>query len=183
MNSPEWATRSATDPWRWPDASTVHVVRADLDAGTADEALLSADERARAARLRTPLLRQRFTTARGYLRHMLAGLLDVPPKDVDLDAGPHGKPALAAPHPPLEFNLSHAGGVALYAFSRHAPVGIDVERARDDLPWERMAARYFAPEEAASIDTSDAFFACWTRKEAVVKATGTGLSQPLRDVV
>ncbi|MEA2842762.1 MAG: 4-phosphopantetheinyl transferase, partial [Actinomycetota bacterium] len=71
----------------------------------------------------------------------------------------------------------------LYAFSRHAPVGIDVERARDDLPWARLAARYFAPEEAASIDTSDAFFACWTRKEAVVKATGTGLSQPLRDVV
>ncbi len=181
-----WSCRTVDDPWTQPAGSTttVDVCRADLDADAAGlEALLTADERARADRLRTPLLRARFVAARGYLRQMLGVLLNAPPHDVQIDLGPHGKPALAPRHPPLEFNLSHSGGVALYAFCRHAPVGIDIERVRDDLPWEQLAARYFAPNEAAAMHTPDAFFACWTRKEALVKASGTGLSQPLREVV
>jgi 4'-phosphopantetheinyl transferase len=105
---------------------------------------------------------------------------------------PGGKPRLDSGwnSAPLSFNLSHSRGRALVAVSSGREVGVDVERLRRDLPMDRLAARFFSPREIAALrSTADAvrpaaFFACWTRKEAFVKATGAGIfRQPLQSFV
>jgi 4'-phosphopantetheinyl transferase len=85
----------------------------------------------------------------------------------------------------LTFNLSHSNHLAVYAFSRGRDLGVDVEQVRSDIDHRALADRFFAPGERADVLDADAavlaerFFACWTRKEAVAKAHGAGLSLPL----
>ncbi len=100
-------------------------------------------------------------------------------------AGPYGKPALAWPVEDIPFNLSHTGGLALVAIAGSGRVGIDAETVRSEIEVEDLSRRFFAPAEAAEILALSpdarvaAFFTCWTRKEAFVKALGGGLSVPL----
>jgi 4'-phosphopantetheinyl transferase len=145
--------------------------------------LLSADERERAARFRVIVDRQRFIASRGILRTLLGRYLDVAPQSISFSYGTYGKPAV--PERRLYFNLSHSRGRALYVFSAVSPLGVDLELVRTlpDLP--QVGASIFSPAEAkqfaaiAPQDQPSAFFKCWTRKEALIKAIGTGLSYPL----
>jgi 4'-phosphopantetheinyl transferase len=168
----------------------VHLWRARLDLpAAAVEALaltLSPDEQERAARFRVPQVRARFTAARAILRDILGGYLGCHPSAVLFGYREHGKPFLAAGHEEdLRFNLSHSHGLALYGVCRGREIGIDLERIRHDREHDRLARRFFSPAEAAALQglppeqRVEAFFQCWTRKEAYLKARGEGLAAPL----
>jgi 4'-phosphopantetheinyl transferase len=137
--------------------------------------LLSVDERERAARFHFEKDRQRFTLCRAWLRCILGGRLEVPPQAVVLRPGSHGKPAVDGP---WQFNLSHSGMWALCAVARGLPVGVDIEAHREMADAEDLAGRFFTPDEAQLVRAGDRrerrFFTVWTRKEAFVKANGTG---------
>jgi 4'-phosphopantetheinyl transferase len=166
----------------------VHVWRAALDRPErVRERLaekLSRDERARAKRIRPARDRERWTVARALLRVVLGRYLGVSPAEVGLGGDPGGKPVLAAgsDQAPVSFNLSHSGDVALYAVTGARRVGVDVERVRDDVDAERIAARLFPPAERAALqelpepDRREAFFSGWTRREACAKAVGKGVA-------
>lgn len=169
----------------------VHVWRASLDlSGSQVETLgcgLSADERARGDRYRFPRDHDRFIVARSTLRSILGRYLGAEPGDLCFTYSRYGKPAVAGPFRahPLTFNLSHSHGTALYAVACHRRIGIDLEHIRADLDSDQLGQRFFSPAEAAvlrSLTASDrrrAFFSCWTRKEAFIKARGNGLALPL----
>jgi 4'-phosphopantetheinyl transferase len=142
--------------------------------------ILSPDERARAGRFHLEQDRHRFIVARGLLRTLVAERVGVAPAAVEFSYLAHGKPAVAADST-LDFNLSHSGNRALFAFCRNGRVGVDLEALDQDLDAMALARRYFHPSETTALRQlpqplrRPAFFACWTRKEAVVKATGDGL--------
>lgn len=147
---------------------------------------LSDDEVRRAARLFFAADRQRFIVARGILRVILGRYLGVHPAELRFTYGPHGKPALAPQHGNgrLHFNLAHSQGLALYAVAYDRQVGIDVEYMRPHLANREVAARFFSPAEVERLGAlpeamqPEAFFCCWTRKEAYMKARGDGLALP-----
>lgn len=169
----------------------VHVLSAWLDVPVALRrrlwTFLSPDEQARAERFRFAVHRDRFVVARARLREILGALLGVAPGRLAFGYGARGKPSLARPFAAedLRFNLSHADGLALYAIARRREVGVDVERVRPLPDAEDIAARFFSTQEQAALRSlaapkrEEAFFACWTRKEAYLKATGDGLARPL----
>lgn len=149
-------------------------------------AQLPDDEQARAARFRRPVDRRAYVVTRHTLRRLVGAVVDRDPSALALTTGPHGKPQLAHPAAvPLDFNVSHTTELALIGLAREAAVGVDVERIRPGYAVDERARRFFAPEEADAIAAvepaarADAFFRCWTRKEAVIKACGRGLSMPL----
>jgi len=167
----------------------VHVWQAGLDAGCqlpALSATLAEDERVRAGRFHAPKDRDHFIAARGLLRAILARYLGTSPAALCFTYGPRGKPMLAADSNPgdLRFNLAHSRGLALYAVIRGREVGVDVEHiaARGEAG---IADRFFSPREAATLRSlpaalrRDAFYVCWTRKEAYIKARGDGLALDL----
>jgi 4'-phosphopantetheinyl transferase len=164
----------------------VHVWRADLSLDSAAiarlVATLSPDERARAARFHFERDRRRFTAARGVLRQILAGYLGQDPALIEFNYSPSGKPSLDSD---VRFNMSHSHELALYAIARRKEVGVDVERIRPQVAEEQIAERFFSPREAATLRAlpanvqAEAFFNCWTRKEAYIKARGEGLGIPL----
>lgn len=174
-----------------PDASEIHVwlIRLDdLDAEAHLRDLLADDERDRAERFRFDLHRRRFVIARGTLREILGNYLAIQPSEIRFVYGPKGKPALAFPEGiDLQFNLSHSGELALAAFTVGKPLGVDIEQVRpmDDL--ESIVRDHFSAmeiEQWQSLPSQarvPAFFDCWTRKEAYVKAIGDGLSAPLNE--
>lgn len=145
---------------------------------------LSADERQRADRFRFPGLRNDFALSRALLRILLGRYCGCAPADVAFHYGPQGKPSLH-PSPIVRFNLTHSGGIAVYAFTRDCDVGIDVEQVRPMPDLEQLAKRFFSPAEYRELtdvpaaERTAAFFDCWVRKEAYVKAVGRGLSIPL----
>lgn len=148
---------------------------------------LSPDEQARAERFYFERDRERFIVARAVLRDILARYLKKKPGQLRFCYNPHGKPALAGQYgrEALCFNVSHADGVALYAVTRVRELGVDLEHIRPDLADEQIARRFFSARELAELCAlpahlkPEAFFTCWTRKEAYVKAKGEGLSIPL----
>jgi 4'-phosphopantetheinyl transferase len=170
-------------------AGDVHVWYIDLavDAATAGRLAgrLSEAERARAGRFAFDREARRFVVARSALRGLLGGYLGLAPGDLDFTYGAHGKPALAGAHAALGFNLSHSGEVAVVATGWNRALGVDLELRRPLPDLAAVAARSFAPRELAVLaalpeaDRPAAFFRCWTRKEAFIKATGQGLAQPL----
>ena len=150
-----------------------------------DEAVLDDEERARSRRFLRPVDRRRFVVCHAAIRVVLARCLDIRPEAVRYERGDAGKPRLAAGLGPLEFSLSHSGAVGLLAVTRDRPVGVDVEHVRD-LPDPLMIAeQHFVTAEADALRSLPpevrhaAFFRCWTHKEALIKATGEGLSRPL----
>ena len=160
--------------------------------------VLAEDERARAQRYVVETARRQFVAGRAALRLLLSRYLGVAAPAIRFSYGAQGKPGLLWPSAPVAFNLSHSGGIALYAFSLSGrggvdagsegiELGIDVEEVRPLADLETLAGRYFSPDESAALrrlppgDRPRAFFACWTRKEAVLKAHGGGLAVPLDD--
>jgi len=142
--------------------------------------VLDADERERAARFHFERDRERYAVARGVLRLLLGAYLGT--SEFALTTNKFGKPFLQPPHDTLHFNVSHSRDLALFGFTRVSEIGVDVESIRPDFATQEIANRFFAPDEAATLaqlgegERSGAFFNCWTRKEAYIKARGIGLS-------
>lgn len=143
---------------------------------------LSADERARAARFALERDRQRYVACRAGLRQLLAERLECDPGSIEFSYGAFGKPALAGPARDLRFNVSHCGDIALFAFAQDCEVGVDVEAVRMDEDADRIARETFSRAEwlgycaHATCSRPRAFFGYWTRREALAKALGTGLT-------
>ena len=181
--------------WQKPDPNIdlgrdqIHVWRAKLDRPLQDahSALpcLAEDERARARRFHYDDHRRDFIVARTFLRSVLARYLGRDPAQIKFEYSSHGKPSVQAlkRSAPLFFNLTHSHQLALLAVTEKAEIGIDVEfiRAVDD----GIAERFFSRSEVAALRAlpsdlqNEAFFNCWTRKEAYIKARGEGLSLAL----
>jgi 4'-phosphopantetheinyl transferase len=166
----------------------VHLWRAVLEQEperlAALAATLAPEEQARAARFYFPRHRAHFIAARGLLRELLARYLAAPPAALRFTYGPYGKPALAAEcaTADLHFNVSHSGGQALYAVAHGRAVGVDIEEIKPDNWNLTIAQHFFSAREQAALQAlpshlqTQAFFNCWTRKEAYLKATGAGLT-------
>jgi 4'-phosphopantetheinyl transferase len=150
------------------------------------ELFLTPDERRRAERFRFESLRHSFVLTRGALRGLLGRYLHVPPAKIQIAYGSKGKPRLAEPGV-ATFNVSHSGGMAVFAFAAGCEIGVDVEEIRPLPDMLDIAQRFFCPAETAELisvsgnQRERAFFHCWTRKEAYIKALGEGLSVPLDD--
>jgi 4'-phosphopantetheinyl transferase len=140
-------------------------------------------ERSRAARFHFERDRTAFTLARGALRTLLGRYLDHPPDQLIFGYLDKGKPYLITPAGELQFNISHSGQLALLGFVRGRAIGVDVEQRRPLSDLLSLARTSFSPNEYAAIcrlppaDHLHAFFSCWSRKEAFIKATGEGISQ------
>jgi 4'-phosphopantetheinyl transferase len=149
--------------------------------------LLTADESDRAERFHFEKDRQHFIVGRGLLRIILGRYLRIAPERLRFFYNRYGKPFLAPEYGlhKLCFNMSHSGGLALFAITRNRDIGVDLERIRANLEYEEIAERFFSPEEVMGLHTIptrmkvEVFFNCWTRKEAYIKAQGQGLSLPL----
>jgi 4'-phosphopantetheinyl transferase len=153
-------------------------------------ARLSDAERCRADRFRFERDRRRFIVARARLRELLATRLGVAPECVALAYGKNGKPGLAQRYADTgwRFNVAHCDDVAVYAFSRDHDVGIDIEAIRAIPEADRIAAQHFSHREHAAYCALApqarplAFLEHWTRKEALAKGLGDGLSMSLDEL-
>jgi|SRR5271170_1875167 len=161
----------------------VYCYSLEVDAArrSALEKFLTLDERNRAARFHFEEHRRYFIAARGMLRELLGRYLAVDATAIEFSYNPHGKPAVDG----LYFNLSHSDNMALFAISRTREVGVDIERINPSFAGEQIPEQYFSPAEVKILRSlpkerqTEAFFNCWTRKEAYVKARGLGLSLEL----
>jgi len=145
---------------------------------------LSADELIRVGRFVHEEDRDRFVAARGFLRAVLGAYVGRAPAAIRFVYGQHGKPALAGAAPAPAFNLSHSGDWVLCAVAPARAVGVDVERVQSGFLIDELAG-VLSRDERRGLDllTGDervhSFFETWTRKEAVAKAIGTGVTVPL----
>jgi 4'-phosphopantetheinyl transferase len=193
---------SETSRGHWPlapadlslAADEIHVWTASIDIaspGLAElESTLVEEERARAARFRFDLHRNRFIAGRGFLRTILGRYLAIAPAELEFSYGPNGKPSLSPAYvaAPLPFNLAHSEGLALLAITRLGQIGADVELVKRIDDAQELVSRFFSARENAlfqklSTDQQpQAFFNLWTRKEAWLKATGEGIGHSLNRV-
>jgi 4'-phosphopantetheinyl transferase len=163
---------------------TVWRIRLDRSAALSAERLrwLSAAEQERAARFRFPRDAARWRVAHVALRDVLGRAIGCAPSAVPLEADAQGKPRIVGGP---EFNLSHSGDVALVAVGGDEPLGVDVELVRPVPELRGIAESHFASEEREALfqvderERTEAFYRCWTRKEAFVKATGSGVGPAL----
>ena len=181
--------------WSWPSSfhlasDEVHLWCARLDVAPETTArlmeTLSADERARSARFRFQRDQQRFIVARGVLRDLLSRYVGIEPDEIRFVYNEFGKPDLDPELASrLRFNLTHSGAVALIAVASESEVGVDLEYIRAEPDYADIARRFFSPAEHDALNAlpshlyADAFFSCWTKKEAYLKACGEGLARPL----
>lgn len=169
----------------------VHVWKVELERPASSieylRRFLVADEVDRAQRFYFEKDRNHWTVAHAFLRIFLGRYLLCDPSELDFATNSYGKPAVVAPSRGnrLHFNLSHSGDLALFAFAYDKEVGVDLERMRSGIEYRDLATRVFSAVERAALDALDpflqeeAFFLCWSRKEAYIKARGMGLSLPL----
>ncbi len=177
----------AVQGWRL-EACQCHVWAASLRADATELRrlwnTLSPLELQRANQFRFEKDRAAYIQCRGILRALLARYLDARPDELAFSAGARGKPCLTGPpdHLDLRFNLSHSNGMALFAFARSREVGVDIEFLQRLIDWKAVAEQMFSSRENAELaalapeDKLPGFFRGWTRKEAVLKATGEGIA-------
>jgi 4'-phosphopantetheinyl transferase len=162
------------------DGVDVHFFSLDMDPGRLREleALLAPDECERAGRFRLERDRERFIACRGTLREILGVSAGLP-----FAYNRFGKPRLAASD--IRFNVSHAHGMAMIAMTRGRELGCDLEWIDPAFVDDNIPEQFFSPYEVASLralpaeNQCHAFFRCWTRKEAYIKACGMGVSLAL----
>ncbi len=177
----------------------IDVWRLSLDAARLEEALsslsetrggvLAPDELARASRFHFDRDRVRYVRCRTALRLLLARYLDIAPPHIRFTYTSSGKPELAADQNlrQLRFNVSHSDNMALIAVGVQNALGVDIERVRPDVKAAELSERFFSSSERAALRSLPetlrvaAFYACWARKEAFLKAIGEGLGFPLED--
>ena len=148
---------------------------------------LSEAEGRRASRFHFERHRRRYIVSQGGMRHILGTYLDTEPGRLHFEQGDHGKPYLSGPlaDSGIQFNLTHSHEIAILALTQRMEIGVDVEYIREKEDADSLAARYFSPEEQKAYfslpgdQRNQAFYNCWTRKEAFIKAIGEGLSYPL----
>lgn len=148
---------------------------------------LCEEELERAGRFYFEKDRRHWTVARAVLRIVLGRYLACDPRDLRFALNDYGKPSITIPLAgrQLHFNLSHSGNLALYAFVLDKEVGVDVEYMKSGINYTELATHFFSAHECASLNSlspdkqEEAFFLCWSRKEAYIKARGKGLSLPL----
>ena len=147
--------------------------------------LLSQPETDRYALLKDDLTQKRSIAGRGVVREILGGYVGVAPEKVRLVTGEHGKPYLAECTENLRFNVSHSEDMLILAVSTCRDVGVDIEAIKTDKPLNNMARLAFSHREQEELFTlpnshlhSTAFYRCWVRKEACMKACGRGFSLP-----
>ncbi len=172
-------------------ADEVHVWRGSLDQPQDRLQIwwetLAEDEKKRAESFHFERDRKHFIAGRGMLRQIAGRYLKAAPDSLRFDYTYYGKPSLTSDNgdAELRFNLSHSGELALYAFSRRRELGVDIEKTRPDIEHSQIAGRFFSKHEVAALSAlpaqlqPQAFFLCWTRKEAYIKGIGEGLSLPL----
>ncbi len=179
--------------WRAPagrpglTGTDVHVWSAPLRVPSrvrrAMRSLLAADEIAKADRIVVPEKREQSVVSRGTLRRLLGLYTGTDPSDLAFEYSKDGRPSLVDDESAIEFNVTHSGDLLLVAMTRRGVLGVDVELVRDDIDHSGVGERFFSPAErkrlARAVDPHAAFFRCWTRKEALLKARGTGLMTPL----
>ena len=151
-----------------------------------DFSVLSEAERERAGRFHFERHRARYASGRAAVRRLLGAHLGCAPQEIAFAYGPSGKPYLLGA--PTQFNVSHCEDVALIALADGvAAIGVDIELSRPGVGGVDIAQRFFSQGEVARLlalptaDREDAFLRCWTRKEALLKGVGGGLSLPLHD--
>lgn len=188
---------SSESHWQKPpehlslSSSEVHVWRAKLDSMASNVQtlvqILSSDEQARAGQFRFQQDRSHYIIARGILRSILGRYLYSDPHILKFSYSQQGKPTLVQDQESdrLFFNVTHSHGMALYALARSPGIGIDLEYLDTKVSYEQIAEQFFSPLEIRMLRAVPkemqrvAFFSCWTRKEAYVKARGLGLSLAL----
>jgi len=197
MTSKVYCMMTHSNDWDSPsrqpklESNDIHVWRVSLHAASIRVKklfeMLANDEIDRASRFYFQRDRDCFVIVRGVLRILLSTYIQTPPEQIRFQYSARGKPSLALGQndAKLDFNVSHSHELALLAFTRGRAVGIDLEYVRPDIVHEQVAERVFSAQEIASLRALSyglqpaAFFNCWTRKEAFIKATGEGLSRPL----
>lgn len=169
----------------------VHAWKASLDQPESIKHMLmqtlSVDEKKRAGRFHFDEDRRHFIVGRGLLRTILGWYLGIVPIEVSFQHGKNGKPELDDKfgNVAINFNLSHSEGLVFYGFTRNGRIGVDIERMRVIPDMEQIAERFFSVREKTAFRAlppskkKEAFYNCWTRKEAFIKATGDGLALPL----
>lgn len=175
-------------PRAWSlEADECHVWRATLAADAKElgrlQELLGQSERQRAGQFRFEKDRRAYILCHGILRSLLGRYLEVEPNKLSFSSNARGKPHLSQPldNLHLRYNLSRSNGVALFAFARYREVGVDIELLRSIPDWESIAQQMLTPQERAALyllpaeDRLAGFFNSWTRKEAILKATGEGI--------
>lgn len=163
------------------------VVSADLDdesfVAASHESVLSESEQERARSFRFGADRKRFVRARFLLRLLLERYTGIKASTIELESGEHGKPFVRGSR--VSFNISHSDNMVMLAFTTGGELGIDVECIEREVEYLDLAERFFCPAEYKKLssvgrgEVKEAFFNCWTRKEAFIKAVGEGLSYPL----
>lgn len=188
---------SADQPWRIPPADVrlveneIHVWRVLLEIPTSEveclQEILVDEEIERARKFYFEKDRRHWIIAHAVLRVLLGRYLNIHPRSLRFLTNDYGKPSIAHPlaGTRLHFNLSHSGDLALYAFAYDRHIGVDVEYMRPGIEYRELATHHFSSCECAALSTlpadaqEQAFFLCWSRKEAYIKARGKGLSLPL----
>ena len=178
----------------FPEPNRIHLWCANLkrfsQAMPLLQAMLSPVERARAVKFKFPQDRDYFVIRRGLLRWLLSQYLPVPPTQHEFVRGEFGKPGLLVSRKTtsIQFNFSHSAGMAVYAITGGIEIGVDIERIRlmDDI--EDIVEIFFTKGESATLRALpagrklEAFYNCWTRKEAILKATGEGIARGVNRV-
>jgi len=149
--------------------------------------ILSDDERQRADKLKVEDKKQQYIITRGALRQRLGLFTNIEPKDFVFDYLEHGKPVLIndARYANITFNVSHSHDLALIAIAQNQNIGIDIEKINHESKHDQLVARFFSEAEQtefqtmAEVNKARAFCACWTRKEAFIKAVGKGVGYGL----
>ena len=170
------------------DPKQIHLWSAPLDLPeglVADlSRLLCPTEQEKVARFIFEHDRRRSIVSRGILRILLGRYSAVPASQLQFEYTAQGKPSLCGL--PLHFNVAHSHEQLLIAVTAERPVGVDIEWKAPLPDWDRLATRFFSSAETTALQRLEAsqqldgFYNCWTRKEAYLKATGTGLSAPLK---
>jgi 4'-phosphopantetheinyl transferase len=184
----EWQSRTTGRGEHVLNEGEVHVWLAEHDAGrllrARDIEVLSGEERERSTRLRFVEHQVRFVQRRRFLRTVLGEYLGTEPQRVEIETDSYGKPHIRG-EALLSFNLSHSGNLSLLALGKGKKLGIDIERIDRTVNVDEVSRRFFSPREVEEIFGLPselrelAFFVCWSRKEAFVKAVGRGFSFPL----
>jgi 4'-phosphopantetheinyl transferase len=149
--------------------------------------LLLDDEKNKANKFISVQAKENFIISRGILRLLLSKYIGIVPEKLVFKQGEYGKPyaLLDTDQLPIQFNISHSKDLALFAFTLDSQLGIDIEYIQKDFSYEEIAPQFFSKQENAVLfslpkeQKLEAFFTCWTRKEAFIKAIGEGLSFPL----
>jgi 4'-phosphopantetheinyl transferase len=178
--------RSAVAPALLP--GQIHVWRIPVNDSIAMPAMLSRDEIARAERLKKKHDQRRYLLARSVLRALLSNHAQNPAEQLQFQYGAYGKPYVDPNRCDVQFNVSHSSDLILIALTKSASVGVDVERIEPDTDVASLSKRFFTEAEQLQLSgvsqsqQGEEFFKIWTKKEAYLKARGTGFSQHFTNI-